>query len=96
MNEKIEVKYIASDVRKDLMRMLSELSDDAVKYARLPVLGAYLWTDQHEPEMLTDEEYDRFSLIGAAVHEPIERVQKLLDWNHYYFHEEMRKAGEHS
>lgn len=77
--------------REILSQMLNKLSDDALEYVRLPILGAYLWTDQHEPEMLTDEEYDRFSLLGAAVHEPIERVQKLLDWDHYYSWREQQK-----
>jgi len=96
MNEKIQIQYTASDVRQDLMRMLSELSDEALKYVWLPVLGAYLYTDQRDPDVLSDEDFNRFCLIAAGINRPYETVQKLVNWDTYYFRREMQKAGEQS
>jgi len=47
-------------------------------------LGAYLWTDQNDPNALSDEKHERYWSIGTAVNEPWEIVQKLLNWQLYY------------
>ncbi len=66
--------------RAGLMRMLSELSVDALELAWRPVVYAYCLTDDNNPDALSDEDAERFSLIGAAAHGSHEFVSRLNSW----------------
>ena len=92
MNEKIQIKYDFPRTRENLSQLLNELSDEALKYVCRPIWYAYLWTDEHDMDVLTDEDIDRFSLIGAAVNDTSETVAKLRDYKIYLLHQELRRA----
>ncbi len=66
--------------RAGLMRMLSELSVDALEYVWRPIVYAYYLTDDNNPDALTDEDVCRFDLISAAAHGSSEFVSRLNDW----------------
>ncbi len=68
--------------RDDLARMLSELSEEALRYVERPILGAYYYTDGRDPDQLSDDDSNRFQLIGAALHEDEETIQSLWAWLH--------------
>lgn len=65
----------AEFTRNQLADMLLELSDDALEYIKLPILGAYYWTDQHDADRMTLDDSERFHLIGTAIHDPIDMVK---------------------
>lgn len=54
--------------RITLTKMLLNLSDDALEYVWRPIVYAYYYTDQRDPDRLTDDDANRLSLIGAAAH----------------------------
>ncbi len=66
--------------RAGLMRMLSELSVDCLELVWRPVVYAYCLTDDNNPDALSDEDAERFSLIGAAAHGSPEFVSRLNGW----------------
>lgn len=71
----------AEFTRSQLAEMLLELSDDALEYVKLPLLCAYYWTDQRDGERLNQNDLDRFSLIGSAIHDPIDFVESTVKIN---------------
>ncbi len=73
-------QFDPSRARAGLMRMLSELSVDALEYVWRPIVYAYYYTDYHDMDMLTDDDSKRFDLIGAAAHGSPEFISRLDDW----------------
>lgn len=62
----------------ELMKMLSELSDDALQYVWRPIAYAYYWTDEHGIELLTEDDVNRLNLICVVTHESPEYVNRLV------------------
>ncbi len=64
--------------KAELMKMLSELSNDALKYVWRPIAYAYYWTDEHGEELMTDDDVRRMNLICVVAHESPGYVDKLV------------------
>ncbi len=73
-------QFDPSHARAGLMKMLSELSVDALEYVWRPIVYAYFLTVEHNPDALSDEDSERFSLIGSAAHDSFEIVRSINDW----------------
>ncbi len=73
-------QFDPSRARIELLRMLSELSAEALEYVWRPIVYAYFLTDDNNPDALSDEDAERFSLIGAAAHGSPEFVSRLNSW----------------
>lgn len=67
--EKIMNKRDMFRARVELMRMLTDLSDDALKYVWRPIAYAWHYTDANDPDVMTDEDLDRMRLIVAVANE---------------------------
>lgn len=65
------------ETRITLTKMLLALSDEALEYVWRPVVYAYYYTDQRDPDRLTDDDVKRLSLIGVAAHSGEELVSRL-------------------
>lgn len=55
--------------RVELMRMLTELSDDALEYVWRPIAYAWHHSDQNDPDVMTDDDMKRMLLIIAVAHD---------------------------
>lgn len=55
--------------RVELMKMLTELSDDALKYVWRPIAYAWHYTDGNDPDVMADDDLNRMCLVGAVAHE---------------------------
>ena len=66
--------------RRKAMQQLAELSPDVLDYVLKPIEWVYNYTDDHDMDALTDEEYERYRLICYALHEPLPNVQRTLSW----------------
>lgn len=66
--------------REELIKMLTELSDFALRYVWRPIVYAYCLTDGCDPDCLTNDDAERFSLIGVAAYESPEFVNRLSSW----------------
>ena len=62
--------------RITLTKMLLNLSDDALEYVWRPIIYAY-YTDQRDPDRLTDDDVKRLSLIRVATHSGEKLVSRL-------------------
>ncbi len=85
-------QFDPSRARAGLMKMLSELSVDALEYVWRPIVYAYYLTDENNPDALSNEDAERFSLIGAAAHDSPEIVHELSEWKGYLWRREWKKA----
>lgn len=56
--------------KAELMRMLTELSDDALRLVWRPIVYAYYFTDDHNAMALTGDDVDRLGLISSAAIDP--------------------------
>ena len=65
------------EARITLTKMLLALSDEALEYVWRPVVYAYYYTDQRDPDRLTDDDVKRLSLIGVAAHSGEKLVSRL-------------------
>ena len=74
-NEKASVSMQAA--RITLIKMLLALSDDALEYVWRPIIYAYYYTDQRDPDRLTDDDVKRLSLIGVAARSGEKLVSRL-------------------
>ncbi len=72
-------QFDPSRARAGLMRMLSELSEDALKYVWRPIVYSYFVTDDHNPDALSAEDSERFSLICSAANDSLELVRSIND-----------------
>lgn len=66
--------------RRKAMQQLAELSPDVLDYVLKPIEWVYNYTDDHDMDALTDEEFERYRLICYALHEPLANVQMTLNW----------------
>ncbi len=66
--------------RVELMRMFTELSDEALAYVWRPIAYAYFHTDEHNPEVLTSDDMKRMGLIRMTAHGSPEEVDELDSW----------------
>lgn len=82
--------------REKLMDVLSKLNDDSLKYVWRPIMYAHLWTEQADPDSLTDDDMERIKLYGAIANAPADDVKQAaqllrrLDYNRM---EKQRKAA---
>ena len=79
--------------REELARMVLELSDEALAYVRLPILGAYYYTDVRDHDRVTDEDVERYSLIGAVAHDSLNLVQLTCMMNYAFYRDELKKKN---
>ena len=61
----------------ELMRMLTELSDDALKFVWRPIAYAYYFTDDHNADILTGDDVDRLWLIVSTAIDPPEVTHEV-------------------
>lgn len=86
-------KPIEMPTRPELLRMLTELSDEALAYVWRPIVYACYHTDGRDGDRLTDEDAMRMSLIGAAAHESAEFVKRVSMFATALFHIRMKRGG---
>ena len=67
----------ATDRRRNAIQMLEEMSADAIEYVYKFILWTYNYTDMHDPDSLSDEDSERFSLARTAMREDHETVKTL-------------------
>ena len=70
--------------RTTLTKMLLALSDEALEYVWRPIVYAYYYTDQRDPDRLTDDDANRLSLIGTAAHGGEGLVSRLVQVRRAY------------
>lgn len=75
--EKITRQRDLLQTRLKLMRMLTELSDDAMKLVWRPIAYAYYFTDDHGADTLTNDDLDRLGLIVSAATDPTEVAHEV-------------------
>lgn len=63
--------------RVELIRMLTELSDDALKYVWRPISYAYYWTDAHDHSAITEDDINRIHLVGVVANGSLQVVDYL-------------------
>ena len=66
--------------RSILEETLSTLSDEALVYVYRPIMYAYLWTDGHGHDRLTDDDMRRIHLSRMIAHGSPEAVERLDKW----------------
>lgn len=86
-------KEKATTARSTLQKILSELSDEALVYVWRPIMYAYLWTDGHGHDRITDDDICRIHLSGMIAHGSPEAVESLDKWCLAVEHNEMRKKA---
>ncbi len=94
--ENIISRFGTTHARAELMRMLSELSVTALGYVWQSIAYAYYWTDDHNMDMLTEDDCIRFDLIAAAAHDSPDLVRTLSvgrNWIQRMEREESRKKA---
>lgn len=67
-------------VKMELIGIILKLSPEALCIVKDIIRWAYQHTDQAEPDAMTDEDYDRYSLMYYAARAKIECVQEVLKW----------------
>lgn len=78
--------------RAELARMLSELSTaDALEYVWRPIVYAYYLTDCRDPDRLSDDDFMRAGLIGAAAHGSPDLVSSLDSWRRFVANLELKE-----
>ena len=77
--------------RSTLIKILSALSDEALAYVWRPIMYAYLWTDAHDHDRLTDDDMHRIHLSGIIAHGSPKAVESMDKWCLAVEHDEMRK-----
>jgi len=50
-----------------------------------PIAGACNWTDEHNPNALSEEDVNRYRLIDAAAHGSTKDIEFFDDFNNWYF-----------
>lgn len=70
----------ATAARSILENTLSALSDEALVYVYRPIMYAYLWTDGHDHDRLTDDDMRRVHLSGMIAHGSPKAVERLDKW----------------
>lgn len=73
-------KEEATTARSTLQKTLSALSDEALVYVYRPIMYAYLWTDGHGHDRLTDDDMRRLHLSGMIAHGSPAAVERLDKW----------------
>ena len=66
--------------RSTLVKILSALSDEALAYVWRPIMYAYLWTDGHGHDKLTDDDMRRIQLSGMIANGSPVAVERLDKW----------------
>ena len=70
----------SATIRSILENTLSALSDEALVYVYRPIMYAYLWTDCHDHDRLTDDDMRRIHLSGMIAHGSPKAVERLDKW----------------
>ena len=73
-------KEKATTARSTLVKIISALSDDALAYVWRPIMYAYLWTDGHGHDRLTDDDMHRIQLSGMIANGSPVAVERLDKW----------------
>lgn len=71
--------------KEELMKMLADLSDNALQYVWRPIAYAYYMTDDHGIDLLTDEDVNRFGLIISAALGSKAEVEYLSHEKGYFY-----------
>lgn len=66
-----------SAARSTLLNILAGLSGDALAYVWRPIMYAYLWTDEHDPDRLTPDDLCRLRLSVAIANSSPGEVAQL-------------------
>lgn len=73
--------------RVELMKILAELSDEALEYVWRPIVYAYYWTDGHDQVILSEDDRERMLLICVVAHESPEFVNKLSRYRLFLYNQ---------
>lgn len=84
-------KQEPEQARTRAIERLLNLSPEALEYVLKPIEWAYNWTDQNEPESMTNEGSTRFSLVRCALHDNSDHVFRVYKWHLALFHTEIEK-----
>ena len=79
--------------RVELMRMLTELSDDALKYVWRPIAYAWHYTDGNDPDVMTDDDVNRMYLVRAVAHDNPYVVSRTCVWCRAEEHNDQKRKG---
>ena len=79
--------------RAELMRMLAELSDDALKYVWRPIAYAWCYTDENDPDGLTRDDLDRITLLGSIAYDNPYVVSRTCVWHKAVLANERKRKG---
>ncbi len=71
------VQYDPSRARVSLIRMLTELSEDALDYVWRPIVYAYNWVDAHDMNSMTKDDDNRLGLLVDMTYGPSEVVSLI-------------------
>ncbi len=74
MENKTIVQYDPSRARVSLIRMLTELTDEALDYVWRPIVYAYNWVDAHDMDSMAKADDNRFGLLVDIAYSPSEVV----------------------
>ena len=75
-----KASYACRQARSVLQEVLSALSDEALAYVWRPIVYAYLWTDAHGHDLMTDDDMRRIGLYGMIANGSPEAVERLDKW----------------
>ena len=73
-------KEEATSARSTLVKILSALSDETLAYVWRPIMYAYLWTDCHGHDRLTDDDMHRIHIYGMLANGSPVAVERLDKW----------------
>lgn len=79
--EKIIHQRDMFQAKVELMKMLTELSDDALKYVWRPIAYAWYYADSNNPDALTDDDLGRIVLLGSIANDNPYVVSRTCVWH---------------
>ena len=80
VKEARKASYACRQARSVLHEILSDLADEALAYVWRPIVYAYLWTDAHGHDLMTDDDMRRIGLSGMIANGSPEAVERLDKW----------------
>lgn len=85
-------KRNTEQARTRAVEMLLTLSPDALKYVLKPIEWAYNLTDENDHDSMTEDDSIRFSLIGCAIRETSDHVNRVYKWHLAIFRNEQERG----
>lgn len=86
-------QFSPSYAKDKLMEMLSDLSPMSLGYVWRPIVYAYYFTDDHDPDKLTLEDVLRYNLIGAVALDSAEDIEYLAEMRRLHTWQHLKEQG---